>query len=61
MHKLAFILLIIGGLNWGVTALVNGWDLGNYVGSSIAMVIYILIGIAAIYEAVSHKRNCKMC
>jgi uncharacterized membrane protein YuzA (DUF378 family) len=58
-HKIAFILLIIGGLNWLLTALNAG--IGNYVAPNVATVIYVIIGLAAIYEIVTHKKNCKHC
>ena len=61
MHKLTFILLIIGGLNWGLTGLIGGWDLANFVGSSLAMIIYILVGISAVYAIFSHKGVCREC
>jgi uncharacterized membrane protein YuzA (DUF378 family) len=61
MHKIAFILLIVGGLNWGLTALVGGWDLANYVGATVAMVVYILVGVAALYEVFTHKGICRSC
>jgi uncharacterized membrane protein YuzA (DUF378 family) len=61
LHKIAFVLLIIGGLNWLLTGLVSGWDLANYVGNTGAMVIYILVGVAAIYEIFGHKGRCKEC
>ncbi len=61
MHKIAFVLLIIGGLNWGLTGVINGWDLANYVGSTLAMVIYILVGVSAIFEIFSHKGLCRNC
>ncbi len=63
LHTVAFILLIIGGLNWGIFAL-TGWDVGALVGgmdSMAAKVIYILVGLAAVSEAVTHKKNCKQC
>ena len=61
MHKLAFILLVIGGLNWGLTALVDGWDLANFVGSGIAMIIYVLVGISALYEIKKQKGVARSC
>ncbi|MBX4195698.1 DUF378 domain-containing protein [Candidatus Parcubacteria bacterium] len=61
LHKIAFILLIIGGLNWGLTALVSGWDLANYIGDGVAQVVYILVGISALVEVFGHKKNCKEC
>lgn len=59
LHKLAFILLIIGGLNWLLEAF--GYGIGNYVSDSVAQAIYILVGLAAIYEIFGHKKNCKTC
>lgn len=61
LHKIAFVLLIVGGLNWLLTGLVSGWDLANYVGNTAAMVVYILVGIAAIYEIFGHKGRCNEC
>lgn len=63
MHKLAFILLVIGGLNWLVYALF-GTDVGALIGgmeSTPAKVVYILVGLSALYEIFTHKRTCKEC
>lgn len=59
LHMIAFILLVIGGLNWGLVVL--GYDIGMYVSSTVANVIYILVALSAIYEAVTHKGRCKEC
>jgi uncharacterized membrane protein YuzA (DUF378 family) len=61
LHTIAFILLVIGGLNWLLVGLVNGWDLSMYLGASIAKIVYILVGLSAVYLAVSHKKDCKCC
>ena len=61
MHKLTFILLVIGGLNWGLTGLVGGWDLANFLGDGVAMIVYILVGISAVYQIFSHKGVCRDC
>jgi uncharacterized membrane protein YuzA (DUF378 family) len=53
-RSLARILLIIGGLNWLLVGLV-GWDISMLFGgmeSAIARVIYILVGLAALYDLV---------
>lgn len=63
MHKLAFILLVVGGLNWLLVG-VLGWDISRFLGgadSMVARVIYILVGLAAIYEVATHKSNCRAC
>lgn len=58
----AFVLLIVGGLNWLLVAF--GYNLVDSVlgvGSTLSMVVYILVGLSAIYEVVGHKGNCKSC
>ncbi len=63
LHKITFILLIVGGLNWLLVAVAN-WDVGMLFGGQGAMVskiIYILVGLSALYEIFSHKNNCKDC
>lgn len=59
----AFILLIIGGLNWLLVGLF-GWDIGMLFGgqmAAISRVVYILVGLAALLELFTHKKSCKMC
>lgn len=63
LHKIAFLLLLIGGLNWGVYALF-GWEIGSLLGgmdSFVAKIIYLLVGLSAIYELVMHKGRCREC
>lgn len=63
MHFVTFILLVIGGLNWLLVGLFN-WDISvlfGGMGSVAAKVIYILVGLSALYELFAHKKNCKCC
>jgi uncharacterized membrane protein YuzA (DUF378 family) len=63
LHMIAFILLIIGGLNWLLVGL-SGWDIGMLfggMGATVSRIIYILVGLSAIYEVFTHKKNCKAC
>ena len=63
MHKVTFILLVVGGLNWLAVGLV-GWDIGELFGGQMALisrVIYVLVGASAVYEVLMHKGNCKAC
>jgi len=63
LHMVAFILLVIGGLNWLLVG-VAGWDIGELFGGQgevISRVIYVLVGLAAIYEVATHKANCRVC
>lgn len=63
LHAVAFILIIIGGLNWLLVGAL-GWDVGNIFGGQaniISRIIYILVGLAAVLELVTHKNSCKNC
>lgn len=63
---LAAVLLIIGGINWGLVGLF-GFDLVLYLFAGVpivAKVIYILVGLSAIYAIVvliRHKSLCPVC
>lgn len=59
---IAFILVIIGGLNWGLAAIgYNVVDMILGMGSTISQLVYILVGLSAIYLAVTHKKTCRQC
>jgi len=50
---ISMILLIIGGLNWGLVGLINMDLVKNVFGAGIiAKIIYILVGLAAVYALV---------
>lgn len=62
LHMVAWILLVVGGLNWGLTAL--NFNLVNMLLGSwptVEKLVYLLVGLSAVYEAVTHKKNCKEC
>ena len=62
VHIVAFILLVIGGLNWLLVAF--GYNLVDSLfgtGSTLAMAVYVLVGLSAIEEVVTHKKNCRCC
>jgi len=63
LHSIAFVLVIIGGLNWLLVG-VASWDVGALFGGQaevISRIIYILVGLSAILLAVTHKSSCKNC
>lgn len=64
LHKITYPLLLIGGINWLVFGLL-GWDIvGKIFGGmdmTISKIIYIVVGLATVYELVSHKNSCKAC
>lgn len=61
LHKISFTLLIIGGLNWGLEAFDYNVIYMIFGSGSISMLIYVLVGLAAIYEIISHKSLCRNC
>jgi len=62
-HSIAFVLLIVGGLNWLLVSLF-GWDVGDLFGGQGAVfskIVYVLVGLSAIYIATTHSSTCKYC
>lgn len=69
LHMVAFILLAVGGLNWGLVGL--GWLVGGadwnvvhmILGSwmQLEAIVYVLVGLSAVWLLVDHKNTCKMC
>ena len=50
---LAIILLIVGGLNWGLVGLLNFNLVTSIFGiGTITKIVYILVGIAAVYSII---------
>ncbi len=68
LHMIAFLLLVIGGLQWGLIGIggfVGGnWDILNMLlGSwpSVLWIVYILVGISALWLLVTHRKECRTC
>jgi uncharacterized protein len=61
VDMIAWILLIIGGLNWGLVGLAhfNAVDALFGVGSGLGMIVYLLVGASAIYAICRWKCCCK--
>lgn len=60
LHMVAFILLVIGGLNWLLS--VWNYDLATWgLSMTVLNVIYVLVGLAALYEVFTHGGRCKEC
>lgn len=58
LHMIAWILVIVGALNWGLVAfnfnlvefLVGKWP-------TLENLVYILVGVSALYELFTHKKS----
>jgi uncharacterized membrane protein YuzA (DUF378 family) len=60
LHTVSFILLVIGGLNWGLAIWhkdIAMWGLSM----GVVKVIYGLVAVSAIYEIATHGTRCKEC
>lgn len=60
LHYITFLLVIIGGLNWLLIGLFS-WGIGVWLGDAVAQVVYILVGLSAVYLLLTHKKDCKAC
>ena len=63
LHMVAVLLLVVGGLNWGLVGLFD-YNLvmallGGY--PAVEMLVYVLVGLSAVYVLVTHKGDCKIC
>lgn len=63
LHLIAFILLVVGGLNWGLVGLFD-WNLVEAIFGSVdwlERLVYILVGLSALYLLVTHRADCRTC
>lgn len=60
LYVVAFILLLIGGLNWGLVGFF-GFDLVTWLfgdGATLSKVIYALVGVSAVFVAIAYFTDC---
>ncbi len=63
LHMVAFLLLVVGGLNWGLVGLLKFNLVSAVLGGmpALEMLVYILVGVSAVWLLVTHKGDCKVC
>lgn len=69
LHIIAFILLAVGGLNWGLVGLggfagAQDWNVIHMLlGSSMTLeaAVYALIGLSAVWILLTHRSGCRAC
>ncbi len=68
MHMVGFILVIVGGLNWGLMGLGGfmgaDWNVVNMLLGAwpqVEWLVYVLVGLSAVYLVVTHKSDCRHC
>ena len=62
-HMVAFPLVIIGALNWGLIGLFQFNLVQSVFGNwpMVEQLVYVLVGAAAVSILVMHKKDCKWC
>lgn len=63
VHIVAFLLVVIGALNWGLVGLF-GFNLVEAILGFMPLLerlVYILVGVAGVYLLATHKKVCKEC
>lgn len=61
LHMVAYLLLWIGGLNWGLVGLFNYNLVETLLPASLIQLTYIAVGVATVYVVATHKGDCKVC
>lgn len=62
LHMVAYVLLWVGGLNWGLVGLLNLNLVSMLLGTTgLEKIVYILVGAAAVYVIATHMKDCKVC
>lgn len=63
LHMAAYALLWVGGLNWGLVGLFNTNVVNLILGGvpGLEQIVYILVGVAAVYSVATHMGDCKIC
>ena len=69
LHYVSFILVVVGGLNWGLVGLggfmgADDWNVVSMILGSwptVESIVYLLVGLSALMIGFSHKRDCRNC
>ena len=63
LHMLTFLLTAVGALNWGLVSLFN-LNLVEFIFGAwpvLVQIVYIAVGVSAVYILVTHFSDCKVC
>lgn len=68
LHGIAFVLVIIGALNWGLIAIGDwmgsNWNVVNLLLGSwptVETLVYLLVGLSGVALLFGHKKDCRAC
>ena len=67
-HMVSWILILVGAVNWGLVGLGGflggNWNVVNMILGSwpqVEWLVYVLVGLSAVWFLVSHKKDCRAC
>lgn len=63
LHMVTFLLTVVGALNWGLVGLFD-YNLVSVLFGSLSgleRLIYVLVGVSAVYVVATHRNDCKVC
>ena len=63
LHMIAFTLVIVGAINWGLVALIKFNLVTMLFGFMpvLETLVYVLVGLSGVYLIATHKNDCKTC
>lgn len=63
LHIVSYILLFVGGLNWGLWGLFEFNLVNSILGSmpTVEKLVYVLVGVATVYVIATHRTDCRVC
>ncbi|MBM3261774.1 DUF378 domain-containing protein [Candidatus Kaiserbacteria bacterium] len=68
VHMVAFVLAMVGALNWGLVGVGmfagGNWNLVYLILGSwpiVESIVYVLVGLSAVWLVIQHKGDCKSC
>lgn len=63
LHMVTFVLTVVGALNWGLVGLFDYNLVSVLFGTlpGIEQLVYVLVGVSAVYVVATHRKDCKVC
>jgi uncharacterized membrane protein YuzA (DUF378 family) len=68
LHMVTFVLVVVGGLNWGLVGLGGfmsaDWNVVNMILGSwpqVEWLVYVLVGLSTVWLLVNHPKECRVC
>jgi uncharacterized membrane protein YuzA (DUF378 family) len=63
LHMVAFALVVVGAVNWGLVGLLDYNLVSMLLGSwpAVEKLVYVLVGASAVYLVATHMNECKVC